>query len=326
MPTREPPAELAGGLLHKTMIRSCPVCRGNEYNIVYGGDSIPNRSGLSTSDLGLVMCKHCGTIFVNPAPRPENLISYYPIDYYAEDTGNHPKFIDKLNGAQSELARQTRRWLAETKYRTDPRSGRVLEVGCARGENLIPFIRAGWKAHAIEPNPTLARIAETHGVDVHVGLSDSFHWDAERFDVVILSHVLEHDHNPRMIVENCVRALRFGGLLYVEIPVTQTPSWKLFGRYWGELEFPIHLTLIRKEHLIEVIKRLGCLPLSCRTKTLMGSSLRSIEKIPQFSGVTGSQRMILLGFAAALQGLLTVINTAVGQGEAFSIVARRELA
>jgi SAM-dependent methyltransferase len=237
---------------------------------------------------------------------------------------SHPGLIDRFNRGRSFLHQQIREWLSEPHGRQTTSGRRVLEIGCATADNLEPFIRAGWKASAVEPNRGLANIAKSKGVEVHIGLCDSFRWEKEKFDVILLNHVLEHDYDPRMILEKCVYSLKLGGALYVEIPVVGTPSWTMFGRYWGELEFPVHLSLLRKEHLIAVIEQLGCRPVAWKTRTLLGTTLRTLEKFPRFRVSNGSGRVVLMSFALALQGGLILLNSLLRQGEAFSVVARRE--
>src|SRR5207253_8850857 len=49
---------------------------------------------------------------------------------------------------------------------------------------------------------------------------------AERFDVVLLISVLEHLWNPLPVLEHCLRVLRPGGVLFVNVP-TWRGKWFL---------------------------------------------------------------------------------------------------
>ena len=62
--------------------RSCFNCNSKEYTKIFDNKTIPTVSLSDTKGLGLVKCKKCGAIYVNPAPTRNALISYYPVDYY----------------------------------------------------------------------------------------------------------------------------------------------------------------------------------------------------------------------------------------------------
>jgi SAM-dependent methyltransferase len=305
------------------MFRRCPYCGEDAFDMVYKGRSIPTDSIASTADFNLVSCKNCKTVYVNPAPNPETLISYYSPDYYSSAARAYPSLLKGLAKFYNFFSSVVMEWTAEPIQSSTGLAKRVLEVGCADGENLQPFIRAGWETYAIEPNARLANMAKAKGIRVHIGLPDSFDWETEKFDVVVLKHVLEHDYNPRYILERCVYALRPGGYMYVEVPVVQTFSWKMMGRYWGELEFPIHLSFFRKEQILDIITSMGCLPIKCRTSTLLGGPFRSLRKLHPFRNSTRSQKAVLLVLGVALQAGFLALNMIAGQGENFSVVARR---
>jgi SAM-dependent methyltransferase len=251
-------------------------------------------------------------------------MSYYPAEYYDPNISTYPKILDRFNKRRSFLHQQINEWLSQIDEGPEASKKNVFEVGCATGDNLEPFVHAGWNAYAIEPNQLLANKAKARGVDVHIGLSESFRWENDQFDIIILNHVLEHNHDPKMVLEKCVRALKVGGLMYVEIPVTETPSWTIFGRYWGNLEFPVHLTMIRKEHLVALLKQLGCRPIIWKTRTLFGVTLRTVEKLHAYKVSSRRQKAALVSFAILLQGGIILLNRLVGEGEAFSVVARRD--
>jgi 2-polyprenyl-3-methyl-5-hydroxy-6-metoxy-1,4-benzoquinol methylase len=78
-------------------------------------------------------------------------------------------------------------WLKPT------RSNRLLDVGCGSGSFLARMRDLGWDVHGVEPDPVAARVAMTrYQLDVAcVSLQDAA-LPSESFDVVTMSHVLEH--------------------------------------------------------------------------------------------------------------------------------------
>jgi SAM-dependent methyltransferase len=113
------------------------------------------------------------------------------------------------------------------------RSGRLLEVGVARGDFLSEARMAGFEALGIEPEPGTAEVARRRsGAEVLVGWAEEIELPSAAFDVVCLWHVLEHIPRPRAVLEALLASLRPGGLLFCEVPnaggamaIAQGDSW-----------------------------------------------------------------------------------------------------
>ncbi len=68
--------------------------------------------------------------------------------------------------------------------------GRILEVGCGTGQITIPFARRGYSIVALEPGPSLARIARANcrdlpDVRVEVTRFEDWNVEEEAFDLVL---------------------------------------------------------------------------------------------------------------------------------------------
>jgi hypothetical protein len=170
-------------------------------------------------------------------------------------------------------------------------------------------LNAGWRTFAVEPNQRLAEIARDKGIDVHTGFLDAAGWGGGEFDIVILHHVLEHEYDPKRMLTISAGMLTKLGLMYVEIPTFETPSWNLFGSYWGDLEFPVHLTLLRKSQLLRMLTDLGCWPLEWKTRTLYGETFRAFShRFPSARGKGGVTIAVFMVVAGIVQSLLAILN------------------
>ncbi|MEM4068157.1 MAG: methyltransferase domain-containing protein [Candidatus Micrarchaeaceae archaeon] len=177
----------------------------------------------------------CGSIYVNPAPCQTNLISFYPSDYYSD---NPPLIEALLVGAIKRFYGRNRFSLLLSKLLTISGPKKILEIGPGNGDNLIPFLSQGIQTFAIEPNERLASTVTKLGVKVYNGFYQKATELPFDFDAVILSHVLEHEYEPFKMLEYCKEHMKVGGLIYVEIPTLDSPSFRVFSRYWGGLSFP----------------------------------------------------------------------------------------
>jgi SAM-dependent methyltransferase len=71
----------------------------------------------------------------------------------------------------------------------------------------------------------------------------------ESFDVVTLSHVIEHLHDPRPALREIHRLLAPGGLVMITTPNLDAYGLEVFGRCWRGLEPPRHLVLYTSRSL-----------------------------------------------------------------------------
>jgi len=89
--------------------------------------------------------------------------------------------------------------------------GRLLEIGCGGGRFLSIMQLLGWQVCGVEPDPVAAAMAsDLVGCEVHVGTIEDAPFDAEQFDAIVSSHVIEHAYGPRSFVARAGRLLAQG--------------------------------------------------------------------------------------------------------------------
>lgn len=95
-----------------------------------------------------------------------------------------------------------------------------LEIGCAMGKVTSRLSRRCERVVVVEPTATYAGVVAGMGlpnVTVVRSLAEDFQTD-ERFDTVVLAHVLEHVQNPDGLLRRCASLLRPGGVILVVVP------------------------------------------------------------------------------------------------------------
>jgi SAM-dependent methyltransferase len=120
------------------------------------------------------------------------------------------------------------------------------------GGYLLAARDLGYRSFGVEPSTqhsaAARRVTDLHIVDGYyrpgmLGLS---------FDVVLLSHVLEHIYEPRVFLESLAEDLAPGGLLVVITPNVGSLAAKCLGRYWSMLKPIDHVSMLTKQALREV--------------------------------------------------------------------------
>ncbi|MGH3623723.1 MAG: class I SAM-dependent methyltransferase [Sciscionella sp.] len=95
-----------------------------------------------------------------------------------------------------------------------------LEVGCAMGKVTTRLAQRCSRVVVIEPTDAYATVVEDMAlpnVTVVRTLAEDFQTE-ERFDTVVLSHVLEHVQSPDGLLRRCAALLKPGGVALVVVP------------------------------------------------------------------------------------------------------------
>ena len=198
--------------------RRCPGCGS-------GAGAPRGRKG----GYDLLSCRGCRTLYASSLPTSGESEDYD--GYYSEGNLSVPDFI----------ARRLDEIIAGFEpYR---REGRLLDVGCGAGTFLRAAGRAGWVAEGVEVSATAAEHNRAAGFEVFNGELAAARYPEGRFDVVILSEVLEHVAEPREMLREILRVLRPGGLLWATTPNGRGLSARALGLGWSAVSPPEHLHL-----------------------------------------------------------------------------------
>lgn len=196
--------------------RACPVCGSKEVFKLHAMEfSLPEMSPLP-SQYSIVSCVDCGFIYANTSGKAADYAQYYENFSKYEDiniaTGGGGQVFDKFR------IDITVNWIAQHV----PSNSRVLDVGSGNGGMLQALNNIGFAdlTGSDSSFKCIDRIKEL-GFKGWQGdvLSDDFYNKSEgKFDLIILSHVLEHLVEPLDAVVRLSRLLSKVGRLYIETP------------------------------------------------------------------------------------------------------------
>jgi SAM-dependent methyltransferase len=104
--------------------------------------------------------------------------------------------------------------------KTGMHTGRALDCGCGAGDNARLLQAAGWQVTGITISPKEREAASEYCSAVHIAdLENGIPAGAgNNFDLIVLSHVLEHLVHPDRVLRDAGRLLAPNGMIAVALP------------------------------------------------------------------------------------------------------------
>lgn len=266
----------------------CPMC-GRRGQVLHAG--LRDRIFDAPGTWDLLCCRACGLIWLDPQPLPEDVPKLYEREYvtqvpagqngglsvqerlrqaivahthgYPDSTDPHWRRAGRILariGPVQEAAAASVRWLPAWQR------GRLLDVGCGNGGFLTRMRDLGWDVAGVEPDPVAGGLARDYsGLDVVVGTLHEASFPAASFDVITMSHVIEHVPDPGQTIRQCRRLLAPGGRLLMVTPNTRCLARRWFGPSWMGWSTPQHLMLFTPELLNRLTQEAGLHVVQVRT-------------------------------------------------------------
>lgn len=203
-----------------------------------------------TADYAFRRCGGCGLVFMDPRPTRAELPTFYPASYHNFDPPKNAisKFLlNRYLDRQAAICRKLMR-----------RDGAMLEVGCAAGDLLERVVQTGTAAtvHGIDVSAEACARARDRGLDVFHGTLDEFETD-QRYDLIFMSHVIEHVLDPVETIVKVTALLKPGGVLYLETPNVRSLDARIWKRRWGLIHYPRHLYLFDRGTIVRLLETGG---------------------------------------------------------------------
>lgn len=248
----------------------------------------------------IVRCVSCGFMYLSPRPTEAEIGRFYPDTYYSAPapprrySGGKRWVMEDYYGYPSrrprgmiQSVRKALLWPDMFRRSITGRTilpwvgkGRLLDVGCGHGVSAAMLAQQGWEVYGLD----FSRVAADHarallGQDrVHVGDLYSARYPDRTFDVVLMSHSLEHLYRPKTVLAEVKRILADHGRLVVAVPNAQSWEAALCGPWWGPWDPPRHLYHFTKESLTRMLALAGFSVVQLRTGVTAAHFTSSVER------------------------------------------------
>jgi SAM-dependent methyltransferase len=252
-------ADLAGGVdrFFEPRRPDCPWCGATSLARIV---STPDLHQGKPGRFVLKRCRRCGHVFQNPRLTIAGLEFYYR-DFY-DGAGEHQ--LEGAFGAQAKTYRSRAEMLRP--HVASPASW--LDVGTGHGHFCCAArqVWPGTRFDGLDMTDGIKEAARRGWVDrgLRGMFPDLAGGLAGRYDVVSMSHYLEHTREPATELDAAATALKPGGHLFVEVPDPEWPVGRILRRYWLPWLQPQHQHLIPIGNLKQALAARGLVPVAER--------------------------------------------------------------
>lgn len=234
------------------------------------------------TDRSLVSCNHCKMVFVHPMPD-EAVWNAYNTGYFENAHGGIT--TDKLAIAFHAAINLVRVLHVEAFQKMHNITIRnVLEIGPGSGQFAAKWLSRHKETQTyfgIESDPVCHEKLTELGVRVssdHNALEPG-----QRFELVVISHVLEHTIDPGKFLKDCTRLLSPGGILFIEVPCKDYEH--------KEIDEP-HLLFFDKDPMDLLLSKTG---FTDRKLSYHGNTIDELKKTkPSYSRILSKFRHLFL--------------------------------
>lgn len=264
----------------------CILC-GETGNVLY--KQLTDRLHDVPGEYEIYYCNACKLAWLSPIPFKEDVVKCYADEYYTHS----PVLLDEEPSTKSSLKDVIRRAILNQWYGYKypdvsgkihsligkilgvipflrskayydmkiglpwKEGGRLLDVGCGNGGYLLMMRKLGWQVEGIDIDPQAVMAASKNHLTVHIGFLEDHSFPSESFDVITMSHVIEHLIDPHQTIKECHRVLKPGGYLAVVTPNFDSLLHRYFGKSYIALDPPRHTFIFTLRSIKKIISESG---------------------------------------------------------------------
>jgi SAM-dependent methyltransferase len=240
----------------------CALCAGPlEQWLAMPIDAIKNTPSPYANAM---RCIECSVGSVRPVPSATEIAEFYRLDSYYTHGSNHiadvplsvaDRILIKLawqfdNSRQFDTSRVSELLLPGSK---------VIDLGCGDGRLIAELQHAGFEVLGVEPDRSAQALGATKGVEILPGTAEDLPASLVpgSFDLVVMSHSLEHCRDPGRAVRNAAALLKPGGGLYCEVPNCAAMHFRTFTVTSTMFDAPRHLQFFEPGNLQALLEGRG---------------------------------------------------------------------
>ena len=312
---------------------ACPACGHRDSLALYSGS---DRLYHTTSEqFSVIECAGCRLLRLHPCPKPHELRTYYPENYWflpGEDTAS------RLEELYRRLVLRDHVRFVSRALKHAGKRGLILDAGCGGGLFLQMMAERGHQVLGLDFSLDAASIAwHAKAVPSVCGTLSQAPISDGTCAAVTMFHVLEHLYDPVEYLEAARRLLADDGLLIVQVPNAACWQLLLLGENWNGLDIPRHIFDFKPGDLEILLDQCGFEITRMKFFSLrdnpagLASSIapgldpmaRRVRRVPETSGAR-LWRDLLYFFLVLAAVPITLVEAACHAGSTVFVEARKK--
>lgn len=208
------------------------------------------KKGAPNTHGDVYWCDACTFGAVLPTPSPEEVAGFYRLDHYYTQGESH--FEPEGERSLLDRLRVHLAWRLDRGRPVDARAvheallgrpSRIIDLGCGGGQLLFDLSKLGHDVVGVEVDPRAISRNYEGKFPVYAGTAEVLPeaLSGEKFDCVVMCHVLEHCRDPLRALANARSLLKPDGKFVCEVPNNQAAALDQVGCSWEMFDVPRHL-------------------------------------------------------------------------------------
>ncbi len=273
-------------------VDKCIACNNSNFDLWV------QKSGPDGNIFNICRCSSCGSGFLNPRPASEYLKRIYQFSGHGS---SRPLSVDEILDREREYPNSTvdgRRMIFKAiELRGKRITNRALDIGSGYGFYSMQLLDTDFKVTAVNPgkweNDVFEELNGFRPIEEYI---EELILE-EKYDLIIMSQVLEHIDNVQGILLKIKSWLACGGIVIIAVPNINSIMVKLLGvKENGCLWVPEHLNYFSKRGLFRLLK-------------LAGYTILDYQQISRFPYNFLSKRLLLNGMVRKIcNGAVKIIQ------------------
>lgn len=135
--------------------------------------------------------------------------------------------------------------------------GVLLDIGCSNGAFVKAAIGEGWDGCGIELRESSAQVARSLGVKIYTEPLEKLALQEDTCSAITMWQVLEHLNDPNIVLKECNRIMRLGGVIAFSTPNVKSIGWFLLKEHWPAIDPGAHCNLFNVVNLEKLLNKFG---------------------------------------------------------------------
>lgn len=212
----------------------------------------------------LVWCRDCDIGLMGRRMTPEEISQAYDFAaYYTHGKSHFPEvragLMDRVLVKLAYLSDRGRMMDAAWLTELQPEARRIVDIGCGGGDFVASLAAPGRELFGVEPDPNAREVAKARGVAVEAGTGEALPpmIAAQSFDLVLMTHALEHCADPGLALRNVRALLGPGSRFYCEVPNCAALHFRTYEEISEMLDVPRHVHFFTPKSLRRLMEGAG---------------------------------------------------------------------